>query len=199
MIHFAWIWAFILLPLPQVMRFVSPAKQRMDSALKVPFYDDVVNLGQATYQTAEARQKTRLMVYLLWVLLVLAVARPQWLGDPVALPVAGRDIMMAVDVSGSMELPDLAQNGKPATRLEVVKQAAGNFIDQREGDRLGLILFGTRAYVQTPLTFDRATVHTMLNEAEIGLAGKETAIGDALGLAIKRLRDLPQDKRIFLH
>jgi Ca-activated chloride channel family protein len=135
---------------------------------------------------------------LAWSLLVLAAARPQWLGDPVQLPIAGRDLMLAVDVSGSMEQEDYRLHGRPANRLDVVKAVAGRFIERRAGDRLGLVLFGTRAYLQTPLTYDRDTVGAMLNESVIGLAGRDTAIGDAIALAIKRLRQQPDDNRVLI-
>jgi Ca-activated chloride channel family protein len=105
--------------------------------------------------------------------------------------VSGRDLLLAVDISGSMRSEDMVLDGLQSTRLQMVQAVAGDFIQRREGDRIGLILFGSRAYLQTPLTFDRTTVQTLLNEAEIGLAGKETAIGDAIGLAVKRLRELP--------
>jgi Ca-activated chloride channel family protein len=106
--------------------------------------------------------------------------------------------MLAVDISGSMAIPDFSVNGQEVTRLDVVKRAAGEFIARRTGDRVGLIVFGSQAYVQTPLTFDRDTVSTMLQESEIGLAGKETAIGDAIGLAVKRLREQPAGSRVLV-
>jgi Ca-activated chloride channel family protein len=130
--------------------------------------------------------------------LVLAAARPQWLGEPVQLPIAGRDLMLAVDVSGSMGQEDYRLNGRTANRLDVVKAVAGRFIERRAGDRLGLILFGTRAYLQTPLTYDRETVRAMLQEAVIGLAGRETALGDAIVLAVKRLKQQPEDNRVLI-
>jgi len=134
----------------------------------------------------------------LWLLLVVAAARPQWIGEPVGLPTSGRDLMLAVDISGSMAIPDFSINGEEVTRLAVVKRAAGDFIARRRGDRVGLILFGSQAYVQTPLTFDRETVSTMLQETAIGLAGKETAIGDAIGLAVKRLKEQPAGSRVLV-
>jgi Ca-activated chloride channel family protein len=131
-------------------------------------------------------------------LLLLAAARPQWLGEPVTLPLSGRDLMLAVDVSGSMQQEDYRLSGRPVNRLDVVKAVAGRFVERRDADRLGLILFGSRAYLQTPLTYDRQTVRTMLQETVIGLAGRETAIGDAIALAIKRLREQPQDNRVLI-
>jgi Ca-activated chloride channel family protein len=121
----------------------------------------------------------------IWLLLIIAAMRPQWLGDPMPVPTTGRRLMLAVDVSGSMATEDMAGG---ATRLRVVQNVAGHFIDGRHGDRVGLILFGTQPYLQAPLTADLATVHRFLKEAVIGVAGTETAIGDAIGLAIKRLR-----------
>jgi Ca-activated chloride channel family protein len=146
----------------------------------------------------EAGRLRHLLAWLAWVLLVIAAARPQWLGEPVHLPVTGRDLMLAVDVSGSMEQEDYRLNGRSANRLDVVKEVAGRFIERREGDRLGLILFGSRAYLQTPLTYDRDTVRAMLNEAVIGLAGRETAIGDAIALAVKHLKEQPADNRVLI-
>jgi Ca-activated chloride channel family protein len=133
-----------------------------------------------------------------WLLLVLAAARPQWVGDPVALRITGRDLMLAVDLSGSMKRRDLQIGKEWVTRLDVVKQVAGEFIERRDGDRIGLILFGTRAYLQAPLTFDRPTVRILLQEAVIGLAGEQTAIGDAIGLGVKRLRERPAQNRVLI-
>jgi Ca-activated chloride channel family protein len=133
-----------------------------------------------------------------WLLLVCAAARPQWIGAPVSLPVSGRDLLLAVDVSGSMKIKDMELEGRAANRLEVIKQVAGDFIQRRRGDRIGLILFGTRAYLQAPLSLDRQTVKQLLDEAMIGIAGEKTAIGDAIGLAVKRLRERPGQKKVLI-
>lgn len=106
--------------------------------------------------------------------------------------------MLAVDLSGSMEADDMVIGNRQVSRLAAVKAVAGEFIDRRVGDRLGLILFGDRAYLQTPLTLDRKTVKTLLQESAIGLAGKKTAIGDAIGLAVKRLRNEPEQNRVLI-
>jgi Ca-activated chloride channel family protein len=129
------------------------------------------------------------LLAVVWTLTVFAAARPQFVGDAVALPVSGRDLLMAVDLSGSMEEQDFQLDGQWVDRLTATKAVAKEFIGKRVGDRLGLILFGREAYLQTPLTFDRTTVQTLLDESAIGLAGKETAIGDAIGLAIRTLDD----------
>jgi len=135
---------------------------------------------------------------LLWCLLLCAAARPQWVGDPLPLPASGRDLLLAVDVSGSMDYADMQWDDEPISRLELVKRLLGDFIEGRRGDRVGLILFGSQAYLQAPLTFDRHTVRTWLDEAMIGIAGKNTAIGDAIGLAVKRLRQRPAQSRVLV-
>ncbi len=196
MISLAWPWVLVVLPLPLLVRWLLPgAPARAGRALRLPFYAALPGGAAARGRQPRVRQ---LLAWLAWVLLVLAAARPQWLGDPVELPLAGRDLMLAVDVSGSMQAEDYQLQGRPANRLDVVKAVAGRFIERREGDRLGLILFGSRAYLQTPLTYDRNTVRTMLEEAVIGLAGRETAIGDAIALAVKRLKEQPQDNRVLI-
>lgn len=198
MMQFAWSWVFLLLPLPLLVRALWPPARELDEpALTVPFFSTFAALAPPPGQVrSEWWRLAGLLV--IWLLLVLAAARPQRLGDVGNLPVTGRDLLLAVDLSGSMEMPDLELHGKPATRLQVIQSVAGEFIARRMGDRLGLILFGKRAYLQTPLTFDRTTVRAMLDEAEIGLAGKETAIGDAIAVAIKHLRELPQDSRVLV-
>jgi Ca-activated chloride channel family protein len=163
--------------------------------LRIPFFA-AVNTETAMYTR---RSKSRLMwATLAWILLIGAAGRPQFFGDPLNLPVSGRDLLLAVDISGSMQTQDMFWGKQQSDRLTAVKAVAGEFIQRREGDRLGLILFGQQAYLQTPLTFDRKTVRTLLYEAAIGLAGKETAIGDAIGLAIKHLRNQSQENRVVI-
>ncbi len=187
MIHFEWPFIFLLLPVPWlVWRFLPPAEPAGPDAFYAPFV-----LDMAADVAADQKSGSRgaaVLLSIVWVLLLCSASRPQWLGEPVEMPETGRSLMLAVDVSGSMETPDLDLEGSRGTRLDVVKQVAGNFLERRTGDRLGLVLFGTRAYLQAPLTFDRKTVKRLLDEAETGIAGKKTAIGDAIGLAVKRLR-----------
>ncbi len=135
---------------------------------------------------------------LAWALLVLAAARPQWLGAPEDVPRSGRDLLLAVDTSGSMSIEDMQLGGQPAPRFSAIQAIATDFVHRREGDRVGLILFGTRAYLLVPLTFDLKTVGKQLTDSTIGLAGRETAIGDAVGLAVKRLRDRPENQRVMI-
>jgi len=136
-----------------------------------------------------------IFAFLAWIFLITASAQPKWSGEAIEIPVSGRDLMLAVDISGSMETPDMFFAQDPVNRLTAVKSVLQPFIRQREGDRMGLILFADNAYLQTPLTFDRKTIEKMLYDSFIGMAGsKATAIGDAIGLAVKRLKDLPADE-----
>ena len=199
MISLQWPWVLVALPLPWlVWRWLPAAPRGIGRALRLPFYAEVAGLGTPHHGRPETNRGILALTTLAWVLLVLAAARPQWLGAPLELPVSGRDLMLAVDISGSMKLPDLDTGAEKQSRLAVVKTVADRFIHARQGDRLGLILFGTRAYLQTPLTFDRHTVAAMLDEAQIGMAGKNTAIGDAIGLAVKRLRHTPTQQRVLI-
>jgi Ca-activated chloride channel family protein len=170
-----------------------PAEQ---AALKVPFLDDFSE-GE-TRMVSQTQQWPLLLAAIAWLMLVIACTRPQWLGEPIEQAVSGRDLMLAVDLSGSMEEQDFFINKRPVDRLTAEKGVASEFINRRVGDRVGLILFGTQAYLQTPLTFDRKTVMTLLNEAVIGLAGDNTAIGDAIGLAVKRLKDENANSRVLV-
>jgi Ca-activated chloride channel homolog len=200
MFTFAWWWIFLALPLPWlVRRWMSPEPVDRSAALKVP--SAAVFEGLAMRGTSTASHWHRLVLLsLLWLLVLSAAARPQWLGEPVVVEVTGRDLLLAVDLSGSMEERDFQLNGEWVDRLTAIKALATQFIDRRTGDRLGLILFGREAYLQTPLTFDRATVKTLLDEAVIGLPGRQTAIGDAIGLAIRTLEDagVEEGRRVLI-
>ncbi|MBU6260859.1 MAG: VWA domain-containing protein, partial [Burkholderiales bacterium] len=180
-IAFAWPWMLALLPLPWIVARWLPPAQPGGAALFLPFAAALdLGAGAATRRPARAW-----LLALVWLALVGAATRPQWLGPPEPVATTGRRLMLAVDVSGSMATPDMADN---ASRLQVVQQVAGEFIRRRHGDQVGLILFGTRPYLQAPLTADLATVDSFLHQAQVGIAGPQTAIGDAIGLAIKRLR-----------
>lgn len=200
MITLAWPWLLLALPLPLLPRWLlPPAYFQSGRALRPPRQTALAGaLAELACESGRTTHWKRLAGVSIWLFLLVAAARPQWLGEPVALPVAGRDLMLAVDISGSMEQSDYTLAGRPATRLSVVKAAASRFIARRNQDRIGLILFGTRPYVQTPLTYDHETVAQMLSESVVGLAGRDTAIGDAIGLGIKRLREQPFDNRILV-
>ncbi len=191
----AWPWLLLLAPLPWLLRLLLPAARSGDlQALRVPWFSAVAG-GKAGWMR---RPWLALVATLIWLLLLLAASRPQWIGEIESLPVSGRDLLLAVDISGSMDTQDMILNRTAVNRLKVVKKVAGEFIKRRHGDRVGLILFGSRAYLQTPLTFDTETTATLLDESEIGLAGRETAIGDAIGLAVKRLRDDAASDRVLV-
>jgi Ca-activated chloride channel homolog len=183
MIHLAWPWMALLLPLPWVLYLSRKPAEPSGSTVFVPMAMSLSALP--TSDVAAASRVGRLIFGVIWLLLVAAAVRPQWLGEPQPVATTGRRLMLAIDVSGSMASEDMAGG---LSRLRVVQEVAGRFIDGRRGDRVGLILFGTQPYLQAPLTADLTTVHRFLNEAVIGVAGTETAIGDAIGLAIKRLR-----------
>jgi len=191
----AWPWLLLLAPVPWLLRLLLPASPSGDmQALRVPWFSAVAG-GKAGWMR---RPWLALVAALIWLLLVVAASRPQWIGEIESLPVTGRDLLLAVDISGSMDTQDMILDKTAVNRLKVVKKVAGEFIQRRHGDRVGLILFGSRAYLQTPLTFDTETTAILLDESEIGLAGRETAIGDAIGLAVKRLRDDAAADRVLV-
>ena len=191
----AWPWLLLLAPLPWLLRLLLPASTSNDvQSLRVPWYQAVTGEQSGWMK----RPWLATAATLVWILLLLAGTRPQWVGEIETMPVTGRDLLLAVDISGSMDTQDMILNRTAVNRLKVVKKVAGEFIKRRHGDRVGLILFGSRAYLQTPLTFDTETTATLLDESEIGLAGRETAIGDAIGLAVKRLRDDAAADRVLI-
>lgn len=201
MIHFEWPWMWVLILLPLVPRYLlRPAPAVEEAALRVPTIAPFALGGDRRLSAAVQRRRWVWLGLALaaWLLLVGAAARPVWLGPPIDLPVSGRDLLLAVDLSGSMNTQDFSLNGEQVNRLTAIKNIAGNFIQRRVGDRLGLILFGSQAYVQSPLTFDRRTVDTLLQEAVIGLAGNRTAIGDAIGLAVKELQRHPEGNKVLI-
>lgn len=196
MLDFVWLYSLWLLPVPLLLRLVLPATAgKKTAALQASFAQDFA-LGK---HTSPASNKWLLMLATIaWACLVLAASRPQLLGEPIERVINGRDLLLAVDLSGSMRERDFSINGKTTSRLGAVKHIGGKFIARRVGDRVGLILFGSQAYLQVPLTFDRKTVHTLLGESFLGLAGDKTAIGDAIGLAIKRLGQQPHETQVLI-
>ena len=198
MLSFVWPWFYLILPLPFLYR-----KLRRSANSESPYLESTILLSIAETQNrlVNSTSQRRLLILLLiiaWLSLVTAIARPVNISDPVALPTTGRDILLAVDISGSMEREDMIINGRQVNRLYAVKSVVGEFVNTREGDRLGLILFGERAYLQTPLTFDTKTLRDLLIEAQIGFAGNGTAIGDAIGLSVKKLKERPDSNRVLI-
>jgi len=184
MIHIVWPWMAMLFPLPWLLRRLLPAAALQGGALFIPFAAST-SAEWADATPSHSRLRSSLFM-LVWLLLIAAAMRPQWLDEPLPVPTTGRQILLAIDVSGSMSAKDMENN---RTRLNVVQKVAGEFISKRQGDQVGLILFGTQPYLQAPLTADLNTASQFLRDTVVGVAGTLTAIGDAIGLAIKRLHN----------
>jgi Ca-activated chloride channel homolog len=197
MIEWAWPFLLLALPLPWLLRWLLPAASASAAAgaLRLPFFDEAMQLA------GDAPGRHRGWAWpalLVWLLLCLAAARPQWVGDVEMPPRSGRDLLLAVDVSGSMAAEDMVVGGRAVDRFTAVQLVIGDFLARRAGDRIGLLLFGSHAYLMTPLTFDHETVRYHLQTSTVGLAGRETAIGDAIGLAVKRLREQPSAQKVLI-
>jgi Ca-activated chloride channel family protein len=200
MITLLWPAILLLLPLPWLLRRFAPPQTSQRPALRAPFFrrwESLVATGDSKVAPVSRRFPVVAM-WLIWLALLLAGARPLWIGEAIELPNTGRDLMVAVDISGSMRVEDMQVGSRMARRIDAVKQLGSEFMSRRSGDRLGLILFGSRAYLQSPLSFDIQTVQRFLLESQIGFAGQETAIGDAIGLAAKRLRERPASNRVLI-
>jgi Ca-activated chloride channel family protein len=193
----AWPWLLLALPLPLLMRLL-PARNDAGPALRVPYApESLAALGSAGGRVSVLRPG-RLLLWLAWISLCIAAARPQQLGEPIVPPQQGRQLMLAVDFSGSMSEPDMQLGAQIVQRVQAAKAVLADFLDRRAGDRVGLLIFGDRAYTLTPITADLATVRTQLTDSELGLAGNNTAIGDAIALGVKRLREQPEGQRVLI-
>src|SRR5690606_15283424 len=193
---FAWPWWLLAAPVPWLVRVLLPPARDATPALRVPW-------GGRLHGFAGGARRPGVhgmpwLAWLAWTLLCVAAARPQVPGEAVQPPVSGRDLMLAVDLSGSMGEEDMRLGGRVVDRLTAAKAVLSDFLDRREGDRVGLIVFGQRAYVLSPLTLDRESVRGQLLDSVVGLAGRETALGDAIGLAVKRLRGQPAGQRVLV-
>ncbi len=188
MIKFQWPYLITLAVLPIIYNYCKKThtQNSKNNGLLIPFYEEI--LQNSSYQNNFAYKShiTSFLIYLIWFLVCLSVMRPVYIGDPVELQIPTHDIMMAIDISGSMQDEDMSENYRQ-TRLDVVKKIAHSFIDERAASRMGLIFFGSQAFVSSPLTLDKNSLHNFLEKSQIGFAGQYTAIGDAIGLAIKRL------------
>lgn len=199
MITFLWPLAFFALPLPFLLRFfLKPADPGLSGALRVPFFKFLFSSLDGGASRENRNLWKLAFASLIWTLLITALARPAYVGPEVSLPAEGRDVMMAIDLSGSMDQQDFEVGGRVSTRLQVVKKTADTFIKNRKGDRVGLVLFSDRAYLQAPLTFDRNAVRELLDQAQVGLIGQQTAIGDAIAISLKRLKNRPENSRVLV-
>jgi Ca-activated chloride channel family protein len=191
-------WFLLLIPLPLFLWYLAPrASTHLSTALKVPFFDAMQTIVEQEKRALYA-QSSMLLPVLIWILSVIALSGPRWVGEPQPLKREGYNIMMALDLSDSMKATDMVLHGRQVSRLMVVKRAAEQFVEERTGDRIGLILFGTRAYLQTPLTYDKHSILMRIEDATAGLAGPTTSIGEAVGLAVKRLEEVPAKGRVLI-
>ena len=194
---FAWPWMLLAIPLPLLVHLLLPARGGNGAALRVPWGERLQRIANAGSVAAKPRGLPWLAL-IAWCLLCIAAARPQQLGPAIAPPQAGRDLMLAVDLSASMGEEDMTLGGRAVDRLTAAKAVLADFLDRRVGDRVGLVVFGERAYALTPLTLDRASVRQQLADSVVGLAGRATAIGDAIALSIKRLQKQPAGHRVLI-
>lgn len=199
MLEFTWPWVFLALPLPLLVYWFVRRAPRQEAALQVPFYQQLLQLRSDSSRRYNRRFLALLVTLLIWLMLVTAGSRPQWVGEPVQLPTSGRDMMLALDLSGSMEARDMFFNNTQLSRFLVMKEVIGDFIEKRQGDRIGIILFARHAYLLTPMTHDLNSVAQQLAELEIGVIDESaTAIGDAVGLGVKHLRERPESNRVLI-
>ncbi|MDX2427156.1 MAG: VWA domain-containing protein [Xanthomonadales bacterium] len=196
-------WLFLLLPLPWLVRRLLPTHHERKAAVRVPFMQRLSRLAglQPGSGVAVARRPLSqwLMLSLTWSLIVVAITRPQWLEEPVIKELPMRDLLVAVDLSGSMEAQDFTdKEGNAVDRLTAVKEVLDTFFSRRDGDRVGLILFGSAAFVQVPFTDDLEVVRELLKEAQIRMLGPRTMLGDAMGLAINLFERSEVDERVLI-
>ncbi|CAE6958885.1 protein BatA [Vibrio campbellii] len=190
-IEFVWWWALLLLPLPWLIYKFFP-EETQQAEIKLAYLPD----NKHSNKPKQVVQK--FLSIGVWALLVVACARPVWYGDPVEFQPKYRDMMLVVDLSGSMQKEDMNDNGEYIDRLTAVKRVLSDFVEKRQGDRLGVVLFGDHAYLQTPLTADRKTVMQQINQTVIGLVGQRTAIGDGIGLGTKTFVDSDAPQRVMI-
>jgi len=207
MFEFHWPWAGLLLLLPFLLPFLWPDRSaRREEELegqRVTLLHPHLQELQAAYQTRRPRRRLagwlyKALLYLLWAALVVALMRPQWLEPHTEVSTPGYDLMLAVDSSHSMDALDFTVEGKQVTRMQVVKGVMGRFVDARKGDRIGLIIFGSQAFVLSPLSVDRLAVRQLLDGVETSIAGQGTALGDAIALGVKKLRERPPGSRVMI-
>jgi Ca-activated chloride channel homolog len=190
MIEFTHPLVFLILPLPLAIYLLVPPHREQIAAMRFPFFRKIAEATQLEPKSGSVIfNRTTLQncsAVAIWCLVVAALAQPEQVGEPIVQDKAARDVMLAIDISGSMDQNDfLNTEGERLQRLDAVKNVVGEFISARDGDRVALIVFGTKAFVQAPFTEDLNSVRSLLEQTEVGMAGPHTVIGDAIGLAIK--------------
>ena len=190
-IEFVWWWALILLPLPLLVYKLLP-QESQQAEIKLAYLPD------NTHSNKPKQKLQKTLSIAIWTLLIIACARPVWFGDPIEFQPKYRDLMLVVDLSGSMQKEDMNLDGEFTDRLTAVKKVLSDFVAKRKGDRLGVVLFGNHAYLQTPLTADRQAVIQQINQTVIGLVGQNTAMGDGIGLGTKTFVDSNAPQRVMV-
>lgn len=196
-------FALALLPLPWLIwRFLPPVREKV-TALRFPFFRRIVEAAGADPREGAvvlARSRVQMAAALaVWALVVVALAQPERVGQPVEMTRAARDVVLAIDISGSMDARDFpGEDGKPLQRLEAVRNVVKEFVTGRDGDRMALIVFGSKAYVQAPLTEDLTTILDLLDRTQVGMAGPHTALGDSIGLAIRTFEASEIEDRLMI-
>lgn len=196
-------WALLLLPLPLLIWRFAPPRHQRSSALRVPFFRRVTDAAGVTPRAGSSipahSRRQLILTGLIWALIVLGLARPERLGDPIVIEKAARDVVLALDISGSMDQRDFAgPDGQPQQRLAAVKDVIRQFLADRDGDRIALIVFGSGAFVQAPFTEDLQSLSGFLDQTVAGMAGPKTALGDAIGLAIRTFEASEVDQRLMI-
>ena len=203
MLELAYPFALLALPLPFLIWWLLPPHRERVSALRVPFFEEIVKASGAEAQSGAVvmrrRWIQRIGAILVWALLVVALAKPEWVGEPIVRTEAARDVMLAIDLSGSMDYRDFPdESGQTVRRLDAVQRVVEQFVIERESDRIGLIVFGDKAYLQLPFTRDLQTARGLVNLMDVGMAGPRTAVGDAIGLSIKSFESSELDEKLLI-
>lgn len=203
MFHFYWPWFALLLPLPFLIRKIIPANpNEKDAGSSEIFFPAIQRMKQAFPVYSQQNQQSNrfffILLFLTWICLIVALMQPEKVDSFRHETNKGYDLMLAVDISASMQAVDFSTGSKAISRLDATKEVVGKFALGRQGDRVGLIAFGESAYLPVPLTLDTVSVSHMLNHTVSGMAGNATAIGDAIGLSIRTLRERPEGSRILI-
>ena len=203
MLEFAYPLALLALPLPLLAWWLLPPQRERVSALRVPFFEKIAAAAGSEARAGAVILRRRwlqlVVATLVWLLLVAGLAKPEWVGEPVVRIEAARDIMLALDLSASMDYYDFpGEDGNDVSRFTAVQRVVDRFVAERESDRIGLIVFGSKAYLQLPFTRDLDTARALVDLMEVGMAGPKTALGDSIGLAIRSFEDSEVDDRLLI-